>query len=241
MSHLYCDRIFPHFGATQEKIMREWYTQPHRCYHNIDHIESMFKLAAEDYPYLGSLSIFEGNYYHNVNLLQAIAYHDLVYYPGSAHNETLSAELYFALTTHVDGDDNTCLLTAYNSNVHFAICKTAAYLDPELRKNNPTWVDDFLDYDLAGLATDAYVENGDNIWFEAASVMLDMETDVHKFIQNRIKFMNGLLALPAIYSNRHPQWEDAARKNIAKSIEGAIQPGYAQELLEILRKSVVKA
>lgn len=77
-------------------VILNHYNEPHRYYHNIDHIIDMIESA-----------LFQDENFNNINvdedLLLAILYHDIIYDPKSKNNEQKSADLFKKY--HPDNDD----------------------------------------------------------------------------------------------------------------------------------------
>jgi predicted metal-dependent HD superfamily phosphohydrolase len=128
-----------HMGETIVSDIVELLNEPHRIYHNQDHIEHLLGLAAEEQ------NLFD-------EMILTIAYHDIIYYPQSKRNEELSAVVY----QHMD------LLP--NRDVIDAIHASKDHCDPA-NSSLPSWALDFLDYDLEGLANN-FRENGRKIYYE---------------------------------------------------------------------------
>lgn len=170
------------------------YNEPHRKYHNREHIESI----------LAKIPMFQDAYGfddYRVHMLTAIAwYHDAVYVPGSDHNEEDSMELWFE---HCP--DSSILKGAIGT----------AILDTETHSNPYSfWSAIFMDLDLADMGTDAYVENSYKIREEFKDFS-DLQ-----WLAGRKKFLHDFLARPFIYhtSLGYKLWEDKARLNMEKEL-----------------------
>ena len=68
-------------------FLQKYYDQPHRFYHNWDHIENLISLARK----------FTGIIDLNDDLFLAIVFHDIIYDPKQRNNENRSAELFYSL------------------------------------------------------------------------------------------------------------------------------------------------
>lgn len=78
-------------GSDKQQIIEE-YNQPHRFYHNLDHIERVLKLIGES-----------NVDYEMKNLLNVVAiFHDIHYLPLSPNNEEKSAEIVFEYLKNLD-------------------------------------------------------------------------------------------------------------------------------------------
>jgi len=168
-------------------------TEPHRKYHNVDHIERMIELALrEGYSVEKDPRMFE-----------AIVFHDVVYYPQSKINEELSALVYRSI----------CLDPSDRYTVMEAIWATIDHTNPaNTEYEEVPWILDFLDYDLEGLATNFY-ENSRKIYYEFRPYVTDEE-----FFDGRLSFFKKMIASKSIFHN-HPEWEEPARKNIQGEID----------------------
>ena len=75
-----------HLLAQLELIKR--YTEPHRIYHNIEHVEEMLRWVPDDHP-------------EAYNIIEAILYHDIVHSPNptpAGLDEALSCAEYLMYT-----------------------------------------------------------------------------------------------------------------------------------------------
>lgn len=85
----------PHVEWTW-KMIETLYSEPHRVYHNLGHIEACFKLL-DQLRQSGDARIAPSPYAAQAVEL-AIFFHDIVYVPGDKRNEALSADLLRSLT-----------------------------------------------------------------------------------------------------------------------------------------------
>lgn len=172
-------------------ILLGLYSEPQRKYHNVEHIENLIGYA------------LNSRYLFSDPIMVAILFHDAVYYPVSQYNEELSADLYWSRkpvmheTTHYD--------------IFEAILATKDHTAPA-NDNFRHWIKDFLDFDLAGLSGASYRDNGVKIWHEYKPFFTKIQ-----FVLGRMKFLEKMLAAPKIYWN-HPEWEEAARRNMAEEL-----------------------
>lgn len=175
------------------------YTQPHRYYHNINHIN--FCLGQlELVPKLDS--------YEEKIVTYAIWYHDAIYNPYSIKNEAASAELFRA--THTNSD-----ISVYINNIEDAILETAYHTDDVLEPTSTTAL--MLDIDLAGLGQDweTFSDNGDMIRLEYSHI------DDYTFTHNRLKFFEALARKSHIYYTEFfsHKYEVAAQTNVDNEIK----------------------
>ena len=168
-------------------MLRDLYNEPHRFYHNLKHIEDLLSMAES-----------EGKYSYEV--VTTILFHDAVYYPQSKLNEELSAALYrYDMRSSAD------------LRVVEAILASKNHCDP-VNEDLAPWVLYFLDYDLAGLASNKFEENSARIYLEFhKTVTFD------KFVEGRAAFFMKLLSYKSLYW-KHPQWDQPARDNIYKEL-----------------------
>jgi len=150
-------------------MLRTLYTEPHRFYHNLGHIEDLLSIAES-----------EGKYSHE--MVTTILFHDAVYYPQSKFNEELSAALY-----RYD------FRSAADLRVVEAIIASKNHLDP-VNEDLAPWVLNFLDYDLAGLAGNKFEENSAKIYLEFHKVVT-----FDKFVEGRAAFFMKLLSYKSLY------------------------------------------
>jgi predicted metal-dependent HD superfamily phosphohydrolase len=172
------------------------YTQPHREYHNLMHIEDVLLRIEE----------LEPPPEHELSLALAAWFHDAVYQPGQPDNEDRSAyAAYDALEQIGAGPD---LITEV-----VRLIRLTADHDPD--------PDDvagavLCDADLAILAAsrDRYVGYATAIRQEYIHV------PQAEFRAGRAKVLQSLLDRPTIYSTPHARqhWEAQARRNIADEI-----------------------
>lgn len=182
-------------------MLRDLYSEPHRYYHGLAHIEDLLSMAES-----------EGKY--SYEMVTTILFHDAVYYPQSKFNEELSAALYrYDMRSSAD------------LRVVEAIIASKNHLDPVNEDLSP-WVLNFLDYDLAGLASNKFEENSARIFLEYKdAVTFDV------FLEGRAKFFMSLLSRKCLYW-KHPQWDEPARDNIYKELRLMEKPEQYMAKLE---------
>ncbi|MEO1263366.1 MAG: hypothetical protein AAFZ15_31440 [Bacteroidota bacterium] len=125
-------------AQTIEKEVFERYLEPHRTYHNLTHIYSLFKILehAEDRP--KDVKIFS----------LAIIFHDIIYTIGAHDNESRSAfTAGEKLKGHLSENELVCLGQMIESTVEHK--PVSDYVDIPL----------FLDFDLSILAAPVHVYN----------------------------------------------------------------------------------
>lgn len=175
------------------------YTQPHRHYHNLNHINFC----------LGELEKCEGVEYATHRIVTyAIWYHDVVYNPYSNYNEYLSEEVFYDF--HYNGH-NSLLTYDERERVRDAIRATANHTTHQPNAAFATQL--MLDIDLAGLGQpyNVFSHHGDLIRKEYAHV------DEDTFITNRIKFFKAMQSRPSIYYTEgflKPKYEAIAQSNV---------------------------
>lgn len=176
------------------------YNEPHRKYHNLDHIQSI----------LDKIPLFEKAYGFGSDVrlwIELIAwYHDVVYVPGPQQpsNEFVSAgkfksDMWKGLIP-LDRDDDFVV-----EEIWSAIYGTRHHKTPA------NWIAAiFFDLDLADMGTDSYVENSFKIREEFGQ-FTDLE-----WLTGRRKFLADFLSRPFIYhtSLGYKLWEDKARRNM---------------------------
>lgn len=178
------------------------YNEPHRKYHNLDHIESI----------LNKIPLFVEAYKLNeshVLCLEILAwYHDVVYLPGWKMNEAKSSMIY--------GDDKKWLpVVTGGSRIIDTIVKTGSYEGHATHTDPPTFIAAiFFDLDLADMGTDSYVENSFKIREEFG------EFSDLQWLAGRQKFLSDFLSRPFVYhtSLGYKLWEEKARRNMENEL-----------------------
>lgn len=206
------------------------YNSPQRHYHDLNHINFCISKLQEAllnaYPYWVADSLMEQC------LTYAIYFHDAIYspYPNAIHsNEVMSALLFH---DHVNENYDLYLNRMFGGSVvkfdtfvetvKECIHATEYHLDidkyPE-EIQRPRMVDLVMDIDLSGFAKplQEVLLDSDRIFREYQCLGLPRNV----MLENRIKFLNALLAKEAIFRTEyfHDKYEAEARSNIEASIE----------------------
>lgn len=185
------------------------YKEPHRKYHNLDHIQSILDkipLFVEAYELNSEQSLW----------LEIIAwYHDVIYIPGPQQpsNEYLSAGKF-------KSDRWAGLIPLIYDNIP----NYYEYVVQEIwdvifgtrhHKSPPSFIGAiFFDLDLADMGTDSYIENSFKIREEFGEFS-DLE-----WLAGRQKFLGDFLERPLIYhtSLGYKLWEEKARRNMENEL-----------------------
>jgi len=180
------------------KTVTEALNEPHRKYHNVDHVERMLNLAVEEgYDITKDTKIFE-----------AIVFHDVVYQPTSTLNEKMSTLVYRgSLNSKVDFHRHFTVIEAILATMNHTEILINMWID-----DVDFWINDFLDYDLEGLANNFY-DNGRKIYAEFSPYVTD-----EAFFDGRLEFFRKMINSERIFRN-HPDWEEKARENIQGEID----------------------
>jgi predicted metal-dependent HD superfamily phosphohydrolase len=181
------------------------YAEPHRRYHDLGHIASLFETLAQHKQH------FELDKLNWVAIELAILYHDAVYVVGDTHrrpgdNERDSAAL--AVNDLVDLRAPESLVTA----VERAVSSTIDHVAPP----HDAPVQLVLDLDLYGLSVPGlYWDSNRKIREEYAMY------DDDAFCQGRAAFLRGFLERPIIYSTNHFRalCEDSARTLLQEELD----------------------
>jgi len=162
-------------------ILNEKYSEPHRHYHNWNHINDMLvKLTA---------------YYHKkdilcmpLHMLLAVLYHDAIYIPGQNDNEQKSIELFeeHAAELHLRGKTIAKVVELIEAtkyvNIFQSIQKAAS--DDNMHED----VKIFLETDL-----DSFSKNAYGMWQDSLSVFKEYQfIDFSIFKEGRIKILKKL-------------------------------------------------
>lgn len=176
------------------------YAEPHRAYHNMDHIKEMFELCEAFAANVG--------WHQPGEVHLAITYHDVIYVPGDPMNEINSArammeDLRDIDPPHLENIFKLIMLT------HFHGSFEPGQLDHDAAH--------FLDIDMArlGAAPDHFDQTNAGIDFEFQHVPRD------KYLEGRRKFFEKLQALKYIYLTPYfrEKFEQQARSNIERTLE----------------------
>ncbi|MBK0404444.1 hypothetical protein I5M27_15705 [Adhaeribacter sp. BT258] len=172
-----------------------YYSSPDRHYHNLDHIQELLQLAAENRD---KFSLYD-------EIRFAIFYHDAIYDPNSTNNEEKSAHL--AVLSLEDLDLN-------RQQLHFiteAILATKKH-----EQHSDSDINLLMDLDLHILASDweKYDQYRQQIRKEY-SLFPDL-----LYKPGRKKILQQLLDQPRIYKTDsfYQLYEEAARKNLQREL-----------------------
>ncbi len=189
------------YTQDQDLIRERWqdlevyYTGPHRFYHNLDHIQELLQLAAENRE---KFSRYD-------EILFAIFYHDAVYDVNSTHNEEKSAQL---AKLSLENFDLTREQLDFIPEAILATKKHEQHSDPDINL--------FLDLDLHILASD---------WQKYDQYRHQIRKEYSLFPDlfykpGRKKILQQILNHPRIYKTAgfYQLHEEAARKNLQREL-----------------------
>lgn len=159
------------------------YTQPHRTYHNLNHINECLT-ELENTPSLLT-------YGQRMIVEKAIWYHDAVYNPYSRMNEVYSAMLVQEDPRMINVPvKNIIYRTAYHTI-------TQTVTDPETKEEMPLDIATqvMLDIDLSGFGknTPECLKNGENVRREY------YKTTDYQFAEGRLKFLRAIMQRESLY------------------------------------------
>ncbi|KAK0206443.1 hypothetical protein DFS33DRAFT_1314671 [Desarmillaria ectypa] len=182
-------------------VILEKYSEPHRYYHNLMHLEAM----------LHCLQANKGHIHDSTLLSLAILFHDVVYDPKEQNNEILSMKMFekFAM--------NKCLPAEKTSKVSRYIERTITYTLPEEgEEGNTSDLHFFLDFDLEVLSRPpvAYRAYASQIRKEYSHV------PINEYRAGRIVVLQKFLVRERIYFSQvfHTKYEATARRNLQQEI-----------------------
>lgn len=186
------------------------YTEPHRRFHTLEHLENLFAYMNWYKKTQGSKL---GGWLNEDLLALSILFHDIVYVPGSKENEIKSAKIAVDFLRRND------FRQASIDTVERIILATQTHQMEDNYAMDPM-VALFLDMDLAGLGSDP-VE-----YRRTSSLVADEFTSgknafsVKAFWEGRQAWLEGMLNRPQIYN--HPEFVEAferqAKENISEEI-----------------------
>lgn len=174
------------------------YTEPHRKYHDIDHLHYMINRLLAFFPHLNKETID--------CILWAIMYHDIVYnIPASpdGSNEDLSAALF--LEEHGDH--------TWAEYIAIAIQHTRTHILPKNRKLGLVWTitEHLIDLDLWALSDEAeYLKNN-------AKIKAENNATDEQWIEGRGKWLEGFLERDQIYYTDLGQTREAMARRILEA------------------------
>lgn len=189
------------------------YTQPHRHYHNINHINDCLT-ELENMPPKILFRNQKGIDEHSI-VEKAIWYHDAVYNPYSVRNELNSISLLPTITEY-----NASLIDAVRDAILATMCHTITQDKISLS----TQV--MLDIDLSGFGkpTSECLENGENVRNEY------YKTNNLDFYTGRLKFLQTIMERESLYYTDYfrDKYHEQSQKNMKIEVEIAQQ--YIEEL-----------
>jgi predicted metal-dependent HD superfamily phosphohydrolase len=187
--------------------LSQLYTQPHRKYHNINHINDCLA-ELENIPTHGTYELFDNHTLVGVDyatIETAIWYHDAIYNPYSKHNEHRSAAL---VPDKKIGND-------FYDNVREAILATAKHLETQIDIQLTTKI--MLDIDLSGFGKPWKIcqMHAENIRAEYYN------TPDEEFYVGRLNFLEAINKRPTLYYTKyfHNKYHEQSKKNLAREIE----------------------
>ncbi len=182
------------------------YSEPHRHYHNLEHICEMLDLLIPGPFTGGGLGSPTGQDVEMNNVELAAWFHDLVYDPRSSDNECRSADVARRIMLNLGLSESRIV----------RVCDLILMTKDHQAPRDDFFAEFFLDVDLGILGTCAerYAEYVRAIRLEYAHI-----ADRDFFIARR-SIMKGLLARSSIYLDPeiHLRLESLARANIAAEI-----------------------
>jgi predicted metal-dependent HD superfamily phosphohydrolase len=168
------------------------YSQEHRCYHNLNHLNHLLRQCDEI-----KMS--------SSNILLSIFYHDVIYNPKWMFNERRSARFAKLSLKKISFDQN---------KIHSICGMILATRDHSISTNSETEL--FLDLDLSilGSSSRKYI----NYSISIRNEYVWMPDSIYFF--NRKKFLNKFLRVDKIFHTRHFQnkYEERARKNLESEL-----------------------
>lgn len=194
----------------QERL-KACYTQKHRHYHNLDHLEEILKWVPEDHSEIEIL-------------LEAILFHDLVYFPTAVAlglNEALSIAEYLSYNTKAMAFNipfsKSDASFEYERLVIEAINATTHHLEDQLYLGTTSKL--MLDLDLSTFALpwEEYLVWKTRVEMENLEVWKDTY-QVEDIQRGRCLFLQKLNKRQQLYYVK-TEWEQQARANIQQDIE----------------------
>ena len=174
------------------------YTEPHRKYHDIDHLHYMINRLLAFFPKL-SKEIMDA-------IMWAIFYHDIVYHiPGQEKsNEELSAGLF--LNDHFENPLSLVIARAIR-------CTKTHILDEKWNDGSPFWtiVSHLIDLDLWALSDEKeYLKNN-------AKIKAENNATDEQWIEGRGKWLEGFLERDQIYYTDLGKTREAEARRILEA------------------------
>ena len=179
-------------------LLKQKHTEPHRAYHNLNHLKAIFTKASGITPSLKEDPIFQ----------LVVWFHDSIYDPLKSDNELQSAKLALELLAH-----ESCLLSEKEiSQVEKVILATAKHL----LDDSVTCCASFLDLDLSilGESYETYSLYTQQVRAEYQHVPEDL------YRLGRSQVMSRFLERDSIYftSVFQKKYELQARENIQREL-----------------------
>jgi predicted metal-dependent HD superfamily phosphohydrolase len=171
----------------------EKYTEPHRKYHNLEHIDQMFTLASDLTLQL------------NKSQTLAILYHDSIYDPTSSINEENSCEFMYRDSPEEDRMDLDI--------AEYIILKTKTHKKTQLRS-----ADLVLDLDMSclGFERTEYLDKYSKLVIQEYCQFFQFS----KVLEGRKKFLEGLLKSEIFITDLFKtKFEKIARENLRAELE----------------------
>ncbi len=181
------------------KIM---YSESHRYYHNIEHIENLLKLFSTYYDKIVDKDA----------IFWTIWFHDCIYYPKNSDNEEQSAIIAKTELTKIFSKNTNNSVNDFNTNlinkIKFYILATKTHKNSK-NDEDLQW---FLDFDLSVLGAEPaiYDEYAANIRKEYAHI------PTWKYSIGRRKVLSSFLAKDKIFEYLPAFYEKQARQNLTK-------------------------
>lgn len=165
------------FDESLIKTLEKIHSAPYRKYHNMEHLEKIWKYFNED--------CLVGEYHDEVAITTMM--HDVVYIPGSKTNELESANYFW----NIVGETNNPKI----KDIFDTIVATKNHID-ENNQHLPRWSKLFLDLDVYELGSDweIFKENGDKIFKEFSYVFTEEE-----ILKGRLSFYQKWFNSDRIY------------------------------------------
>lgn len=189
-------------GAEIGMALLEFYNQPERCYHTMEHIDFCLEL----FDKVSDQCI-------NPDAVElAIWFHDAVYNFPVTDNEQLSAEYFLEVTSGY-------LPEPMCENVYQQVLATSHKVQPA-DKDQQILVD--IDLSSFGRPWEQFLRDGKNVRREL--VYLDDD----EFYPGQISFMKELIDRENFYNTPwfQQQFEGTARHNLSLYIESLVRQGY---------------
>jgi predicted metal-dependent HD superfamily phosphohydrolase len=194
-------KLFAHRNLVH--AARGHYAQPHRGYHNAEHLDELIMLARQHVPDLDEAEQL------------AILFHDAVYVPGAPRgdNERLSAKLMAATVATLQRENDTLAIAPADIDRAGRIVEATLHAAPP-----PAEAARVCDLDLWRLAApwDAFERHTLGVRHEN----LHLHADDAAFWKARSAFLQGMLARPFLYATPYfrERFEAEARENLRRSI-----------------------